>query len=94
MSLIAETVKRPSSGDDRPALMMVGQKGKEKMTNYEFLKSEKATLQDMLQLATNGCRSCIYRGKFRSCTEAGVHCDSGTLLWLRAEHKEEEEKND
>ena len=25
------------------------------MSNYEFLKSEKATLQDMLQLATNGC---------------------------------------
>ena len=62
------------------------------MTNYEFLKSEKATVQDMLQLAIGGCSHCIYCGKFKSCTEAGVHCDSGTLLWLRAEHKGEEEK--
>lgn len=65
------------------------------MTNYEFLKSEKATIQDMLQLATAGCRCCIYRGKFKVCSKVkNVHCDSGYLLWLQAEHEEEEEKND
>lgn len=58
------------------------------MTNYEFLKSEASNLHDMARLFSAGCNCCIFNGKFESCHNAGVKCDTGNILWLQAKHEE------
>lgn len=64
------------------------------MTNYEFLKSGEVTVRDFIRFFGDTCETCIYCGLFDGCHEASVTCYEGRRLWLLANHKEEEKKND
>lgn len=58
------------------------------MTNYEFLKSEKATVNDLANFGNGGCAYCVYKRLFNCCYDAGVTCAVGKKLWLLAEREE------
>lgn len=58
------------------------------MTNYEFLKSEKATVNDLANFGNGGCAYCAYRNLFECCHAVGVTCAAGKKLWLLSEREE------
>lgn len=58
------------------------------MKNYEFLKSEKATVNDLANFGNGGCAYCVYKGLFNCCLDAGVTCTVGKTLWLWSEREE------